>query len=119
MNKVTHYQCESCEHIFEDKQYIEKCSECGVEICSACEYTSVNDGLSYCAQCAENNSDSIKLWEIVKGMSEGKFKVGMVFISDDNNEIFISDDDELLDVYYGTTVTILMNDKSKWRIKYE
>lgn len=59
----------------------------------------------------------VRIWEIVKGMCDGLYGKDTVFINTDNDEIFISDDGELLDLEYCTVVPMLTNDVSIWRVK--
>lgn len=117
MKEVIYYECESCGHIIEDKDNIEKCCDCGKEVCSACVYTNYINKLPYCCSCIEKEDNYSYTYEIVRMMSEGLLSVGDIFINEDNDEIFISDDGELLNTPYCTSVSILLNDKSKWRIK--
>lgn len=117
MKEIIYYECESCGHIIENKNNIERCSDCGKEVCSACVYTDSKDGLPYCYSCIESNDNYTYTWEIVRMMSEGSLNIGDIFVNEDNDEIFISDDGELLNTPYCTSVSILLNDKSKWRIK--
>lgn len=117
MKEVIYYECESCGHIIEDKDDVERCSDCGKEVCPNCVYTNYIDKLPYCFLCAEKDENHTYTWEIVRMMSEGLLNVGDIFINEDNDEIFISDDGELLNNPYCTSVSILLNDKSKWRTK--
>lgn len=53
MKEVIYYQCESCEHIFENSSVIENCFGCGVEICSNCGMFNWYDDEFYCNSCID------------------------------------------------------------------
>ena len=56
----------------------------------------------------------MKLWEIVKGMMDGKYHNGSRFTNGFRDMVIINN--ELLWCYTKSPVTILLNDVSEWEV---
>jgi len=60
----THYECEACGYIWDDKAKITTCPVCGAEICEhCCEGTEFLAGGRVCLTCLEGYKDAAYAWK--------------------------------------------------------